>query len=478
MRRAGLRWALLALPFLSACVPEPVGPGPLSPPPPVAARRPAEAELPPIDRLWRGAEYQAASGALAARLAWDPASLPRRSSLEFARLVDPENLAFATDPRVDIQQRGVTLLGISPHVAQALRVYLAALTQRVPVEEEVLALTAFVLRLTRLQWELTDEMIPGWEMNGARLSGLAQMARGTAEQIGGTIVSLGGHDPAAVAGFVAASRDDFAAILRRLPYGTRTASLKNLLTARDKAADPVRRRAFADLVAAVEHPSTRDLTVTRAAIFGRDPARPVVVLPADLSSGADARDKRSGATDLYIVPLAQEAAAAPAMATRHRAAIDFDPATPYRVMIEVLFTLGQSEVQVYELRRLDDPTRSLFVSPPRLERASPEAARRRLGLTAFLLADGISLKTMVGNIAPGCAGVGAGLTFRRGADGRIPTGPLEACLRQIKATAPDEGEITVTASPALGAGEILDLVDVMRGGEDELFPIVRFGVAR
>jgi hypothetical protein len=74
--------------------------------------------------------------------------------------------------------------------------------------------------------------------------------------------------------------------------------------------------------------------------------------------------------------------------------------------------------------------------------------------------------------------VGAGLTFRRGADGRIPTGPLEACLRQIKATAPDEGEITVTASPALGAGEILDLVDVMRGGEDELFPIVRFGVAR
>jgi biopolymer transport protein ExbD len=97
-------------------------------------------------------------------------------------------------------------------------------------------------------------------------------------------------------------------------------------------------------------------------LVGEDP-HPVVMLPSRDSlaqSGIDARYKRNGPNDLYIVPLANALQSARATDKQIRTAKGLDPnsseaiviadtTTPYRLLIEVLFTLGQSEFGKYHL---------------------------------------------------------------------------------------------------------------------------------
>jgi biopolymer transport protein ExbD len=97
-------------------------------------------------------------------------------------------------------------------------------------------------------------------------------------------------------------------------------------------------------------------------LVGENP-EPIVLLPSRdqlAQSGVDARYKRSGPNDLYIVPLANALTSARETDKRVRAAkgldtstsegiIVADATTPYRLLIEVLFTLGQSEFGKYHL---------------------------------------------------------------------------------------------------------------------------------
>ncbi|HMJ52978.1 MAG TPA: biopolymer transporter ExbD [Polyangiaceae bacterium] len=97
-------------------------------------------------------------------------------------------------------------------------------------------------------------------------------------------------------------------------------------------------------------------------LVGEDP-HPVVLLPGRDSlaqSGIDAKYKRSGPNDLYIVPLANALQAARQTdklirqakgidASSSEAIVIADTTTPYRLLIEVLFTLGQSEYAKYHL---------------------------------------------------------------------------------------------------------------------------------
>lgn len=97
-------------------------------------------------------------------------------------------------------------------------------------------------------------------------------------------------------------------------------------------------------------------------LVGENP-EPIVHLPSReqlAQSGVDARYKRSGPNDLYIVPLANALTSARETDKRVRAAKGLDTATsegiivadattPYRLLIEVLFTLGQSEFGKYHL---------------------------------------------------------------------------------------------------------------------------------
>ena len=79
-----------------------------------------------------------------------------------------------------------------------------------------------------------------------------------------------------------------------------------------------------------------------------------------VQSGVDASLKRSGPNDLYIVPLGNALQAARKTDKLVRQAKGLDPTaseaiiiadktTPYRLLVEVLFTLGQSEFGKYHL---------------------------------------------------------------------------------------------------------------------------------
>ena len=98
-------------------------------------------------------------------------------------------------------------------------------------------------------------------------------------------------------------------------------------------------------------------------LVGEDP-NPVVILPAReqvAQSGVDVKYKRSGPNDMYIVPLANALQHARENDKAIRTAKKLDPkapseaiivadmTTPYRLLIEVLVTLGQSEFGKYHL---------------------------------------------------------------------------------------------------------------------------------
>ncbi|MBK8255956.1 MAG: biopolymer transporter ExbD [Polyangiaceae bacterium] len=105
------------------------------------------------------------------------------------------------------------------------------------------------------------------------------------------------------------------------------------------------------------------VVVSKTQILVGENPEPIVLLPSreQLSqSGVDAKYKRSGPNDLYIVPLANALSSARDTDKKVRAAkgldtgsseaiIVADGTTPYRLLIEVLFTLGQSEYGKYHL---------------------------------------------------------------------------------------------------------------------------------
>jgi biopolymer transport protein ExbD len=105
------------------------------------------------------------------------------------------------------------------------------------------------------------------------------------------------------------------------------------------------------------------IVVSKTQILVGDDPHPVVMLPSRDSlaqSGIDAKYKRNGPNDLYIVPLANALQSARQTDKQIRQAKGLDPSsseaivvadstTPYRLLIEVLFTLGQSEFGKYHL---------------------------------------------------------------------------------------------------------------------------------
>jgi biopolymer transport protein ExbD len=105
------------------------------------------------------------------------------------------------------------------------------------------------------------------------------------------------------------------------------------------------------------------IVISKTQILVGDDPNPVVLLPGPeqlAQSGVDARYKRSGPNDMYIVPLANALSNARDTDKKIRAAkgqdtssseaiIVADTTTPYRLIIEVLFTAGQAEFGKFHL---------------------------------------------------------------------------------------------------------------------------------
>jgi biopolymer transport protein ExbD len=104
-----------------------------------------------------------------------------------------------------------------------------------------------------------------------------------------------------------------------------------------------------------------------------------------------------------------------------------------------------------------------------------------LRLTAMVTGRGVALTTADGAIAPGCNGVGPGLTVP--SDGAAyDLAGVTACARRIKGARPEnaaETQVTVTASPDVPYSTLVGVMDSLRRDDaGELFPEVHLGVVR
>ena len=95
--------------------------------------------------------------------------------------------------------------------------------------------------------------------------------------------------------------------------------------------------------------------------------------------------------------------------------------------------------------------------------------------------EGVTLTTSDGHIAPGCGGIGAGVTVPK-LLGEHNLVDLGACARRIKGARPElatETQVTLSASPEVPYQAVIAIMDALRRDEaGELFPTVHFGVVR
>jgi biopolymer transport protein ExbD len=110
------------------------------------------------------------------------------------------------------------------------------------------------------------------------------------------------------------------------------------------------------------------LTISKSQILVGD--QKIIALPgreSQAQTGVGAQHKRGGPNDLYIVPLGNVLQTARRTDVSVRRAKGLDPSTseaiiiadrgtPYRLFIEVLFTLGQSEFGKYHLMVMQSKT--------------------------------------------------------------------------------------------------------------------------
>lgn len=203
---------------------------------------------------------------------------------------------------------------------------------------------------------------------------------------------------------------------------------------------------------------------------------PLGAVPA---RGADARFKRKGGADLYLVPLAEALSdEMPAGGVSHPLTMTVDPDTVYRVLIEALFTCGEVGFREVELVENTPARRSIVVDTPRPPDAGARPAEQVFRLLAIVIDEGVGLKTPGGNIAPGCVNLGAGLAFP-GAPGAVDLPALSRCAARIRAeVAAPHGGTTVVASPAIAFREVLDVALALQQKDGASASHVTIGDAR
>lgn len=194
-----------------------------------------------------------------------------------------------------------------------------------------------------------------------------------------------------------------------------------------------------------------------------------VLVPAgsDPARGADAAYKRSGPNDLYLVPLVEPMRRALADKTMTLPVrVVADERTPYRTLLEALFTAGQNEVSEFELCEKRCELRSFSFRPPSLkDQRLPSLDRPTFSFSVIIVADGFLVKAMGASVGPGCDGIGRGITIPRAA-GAIDVAALERCaakLRAKDAAFADDPLATLSANGEIPFHDVMDAALALRG---------------
>jgi len=251
--------------------------------------------------------------------------------------------------------------------------------------------------------------------------------------------------------------------------------------------------------------------VSRTAILIGDEGEPVVRLPSreeQIRTGIATSSKGGKEGALLIAPLAKRVQAAVQLIRKQHLAkwrgplggpaveaiVIADEETPYRILIEVVYTLGQSGIGRYHLMAMKraEPTTGdagAPAPPTPLPSASPSASPaqpaltaiqgpKNLNLVAHLGAAGITLRTSGGAVASGCTALGPSVTVPKAGDAH-DWDALASCLLRVKAAFPTETTALLSATNDMPYRHVLRLMDELRGqGGKTLFPDTNLGVPR
>jgi len=220
--------------------------------------------------------------------------------------------------------------------------------------------------------------------------------------------------------------------------------------------------------------------ISRTAILLGEEGKPIVKLPAReqlVKSGVGAEHKRSGTNDLYILPLVK----AMKVTGSSEAIVVADATTPYRLLVEVLYSLGQAGIGRYHLMvmKKSDPTIKPWTEPepqavPRKPSLPAIRGKTPLGLTVAISPTGIDLNTKAGSLATGCQKLGPSLTVpKRGND--YDYRALLSCLVHVKSEYPKETRATITATAEIEHRYVIRVVALLTGTKSQpLFSATSF----
>ncbi len=128
-------------------------------------------------------------------------------------------------------------------------------------------------------------------------------------------------------------------------------------------------------------------------------------------------------------------------------------------------------------------TADIEISPPsaRGSGVRAEVKSEALNLTVFIINEGFTIKGSGTNVAPGCLGLGPGLTIPRRA-GKYDYSALTECAAKLKRSNPefaDENQAYITANPATEYQVVIDVIDSLRTAPDNkpLFEKINFMMA-
>lgn len=112
----------------------------------------------------------------------------------------------------------------------------------------------------------------------------------------------------------------------------------------------------------------------------------------------------------------------------------------------------------------------------------PDVPSEALNLTVLIVNDGFSLKASGGNVAPGCQGIGGGITIPK-KGGKYDYASLTECAARLKNASPDfrdENQAYITGNPGTDYQTVIDVIDALRATAqgEPLFDNVNFKVVR
>ncbi len=219
-----------------------------------------------------------------------------------------------------------------------------------------------------------------------------------------------------------------------------------------------------------------------------------IELPAEKTHGVDAKYKRDGANGLYVTELGEVLAWAKRKDGQARTAGGQDPTastltvladrtTPYRLLLETLFTATQSDFRHFALAVRRGDRLSAFETPTSKRDVPVRMPTPTQGLTVLVVSEGISMKASGGNVAPGCKEVGPGLAVGKAPDGSYDFAALRRCALQIKGTFADfadEIAVAISASADVPYEVVVKTIEALSTTDDgkDLFPAFSLGLGK